>query len=51
MGSAFATMTVTNIGASSGTIIGWVAAILVLPVAFMWGRKLVDFVMRKLRAA
>jgi len=51
MATAFDGLTLTAIGADAGTIISWVAGILVLPVAFMWGRKLVNFVMAKLKRA
>lgn len=51
MEDAFAGLTLSAIGTNAGTIIGWVAAILVLPVAFTWGRKLINFVVGKLRSA
>lgn len=51
MATAFSGLTLSAIGADAGTIIGWVAGILVIPVAFTWGRKLINFVVGKLRSA
>jgi len=49
--SAFTSMTVDAIGAPTAVIIGWVAGILVIPVAFYFGRKLIGVVLSKLRRA